>query len=48
MTKATRDFLYAQKVQPPLELYSDWLAVGHIDEFLSFVPAPDRKVPLTG
>uniref|UniRef100_A0A8C8S239 protein-arginine deiminase n=1 Tax=Pelusios castaneus TaxID=367368 RepID=A0A8C8S239_9SAUR len=43
MTKAVRDFLYAQKVQPPLELYSDWLTVGHIDEFLSFVPAPDRK-----
>uniref|UniRef100_A0A8C3FWM7 Protein-arginine deiminase n=1 Tax=Chrysemys picta bellii TaxID=8478 RepID=A0A8C3FWM7_CHRPI len=47
MTKAVRDFLYAQKVQPPVELYSDWLSVGHVDEFLSFVPAPDRKVPLT-
>lgn len=22
----------------------DWLAVGHVDEFLSFVPAPDGKV----
>uniref|UniRef100_A0A8C0H8R1 Protein-arginine deiminase n=1 Tax=Chelonoidis abingdonii TaxID=106734 RepID=A0A8C0H8R1_CHEAB len=43
MTKAVRDFLYAQKVQPPVELYSDWLRVGHVDEFLSFVPAPDRK-----
>uniref|UniRef100_A0A8C3SC44 protein-arginine deiminase n=1 Tax=Chelydra serpentina TaxID=8475 RepID=A0A8C3SC44_CHESE len=43
MTKAVRDFLYAQKVQPPVELYSDWLTVGHVDEFLSFVPAPDRK-----
>uniref|UniRef100_A0A674K5C5 protein-arginine deiminase n=1 Tax=Terrapene triunguis TaxID=2587831 RepID=A0A674K5C5_9SAUR len=43
MTKAVRDFLYAQKVQPPVELYSDWLSVGHVDEFLSFVPAPDRK-----
>ncbi|XP_044851995.1 protein-arginine deiminase type-1-like [Mauremys mutica] len=43
MTKAIRDFLYAQKVQPPVELYSDWLSVGHVDEFLSFVPAPDRK-----
>lgn len=39
-----RDFLYAQRVQPPVELFVDWLAVGHVDEFLSFVPASDRKV----
>uniref|UniRef100_A0A8C5U9Q3 Protein-arginine deiminase C-terminal domain-containing protein n=1 Tax=Malurus cyaneus samueli TaxID=2593467 RepID=A0A8C5U9Q3_9PASS len=45
MSKAVRDFLYAQQVQAPLELYSDWLSVGHLDEFLTFVPAPDRKVP---
>uniref|UniRef100_A0A4W3IYK3 Peptidyl arginine deiminase, type II n=1 Tax=Callorhinchus milii TaxID=7868 RepID=A0A4W3IYK3_CALMI len=43
MTKVVREFLHAQKVQSPIELYSDWLAVGHVDEFLSFVPAPDRK-----
>lgn len=43
MARVIRDFLYAQKVQPPVELYSDWLTVGHVDEFLSFVPAPDRK-----
>uniref|UniRef100_A0A8D0GMH7 Protein-arginine deiminase n=1 Tax=Sphenodon punctatus TaxID=8508 RepID=A0A8D0GMH7_SPHPU len=43
MTKIVTDFLYAQKVQAPVELYSDWLNVGHVDEFLSFVPAPDRK-----
>ncbi|XP_070615552.1 protein-arginine deiminase type-1-like [Erythrolamprus reginae] len=43
MTKVVRDFLYAQKVQAPVELYSDWLTVGHVDEFLSFVPAPDKK-----
>uniref|UniRef100_A0ABM5ENX8 Protein-arginine deiminase n=1 Tax=Pogona vitticeps TaxID=103695 RepID=A0ABM5ENX8_9SAUR len=43
MAKVVRDFLYAQKVQSPVELYSDWLTVGHVDEFLSFVPAPDRK-----
>ncbi|XP_048375402.1 protein-arginine deiminase type-3-like isoform X2 [Sphaerodactylus townsendi] len=43
MVKVVRDFLYAQKVQPPVELYSDWLVVGHVDEFLTFVPAPDRK-----
>ncbi|VTJ50690.1 Hypothetical predicted protein [Marmota monax] len=38
-----QDFLGAQRVQAPVTLYSDWLSVGHIDEFLSFVPAPDRK-----
>uniref|UniRef100_A0A8C3SAA4 protein-arginine deiminase n=1 Tax=Chelydra serpentina TaxID=8475 RepID=A0A8C3SAA4_CHESE len=43
MTKAVRDFLYAQKVQAPVELYVDWLCVGHVDEFLSFVPAPGRQ-----
>ncbi|XP_078498933.1 protein-arginine deiminase type-3-like [Lissotriton helveticus] len=43
MAKVVRDFLNAQKVQPPLELWSDWLEVGHIDEFLSFLPAPDSK-----
>ncbi|XP_061457461.1 protein-arginine deiminase type-3-like [Rhineura floridana] len=43
MVKVVRDFLYAQKVQSPIELYSDWLLVGHVDEFMTFVPAPDRK-----
>ncbi|NXN19110.1 PADI2 deiminase, partial [Indicator maculatus] len=43
MAKAVKDFLIAQQVQAPVELFSDWLLVGHIDEFLSFVPAPDRK-----
>ncbi|TRZ25182.1 hypothetical protein HGM15179_001868 [Zosterops borbonicus] len=43
VAKAVRDFLVAQKVQAPVELFSDWLHVGHVDEFLSFVPAPDRK-----
>ncbi|XP_060115566.1 protein-arginine deiminase type-3-like [Heteronotia binoei] len=43
MAKVVRDFLYAQKVQSPVELFSDWLTVGHVDEFLTFVQAPDRK-----
>ncbi|XP_040182985.1 protein-arginine deiminase type-2 [Rana temporaria] len=43
MTKVVRDFLQAQRVQPPIELFSDWLFVGHVDEFLTFVPAPNRK-----
>ncbi|XP_047727942.1 protein-arginine deiminase type-1 isoform X2 [Prionailurus viverrinus] len=33
----------AQQVQAPVELYSDWLSVGHVDEFLSFVPTSDQK-----
>ncbi|XP_005409873.1 PREDICTED: protein-arginine deiminase type-3 isoform X2 [Chinchilla lanigera] len=43
VTQVVRNFLHAQKVQPPVELFVDWLAVGHVDEFLSFVPAPDGK-----
>ncbi|OCT71052.1 protein-arginine deiminase type-1-like [Xenopus laevis] len=43
MSKVMKDFLVAQLVQCPVELYSDWLLVGHIDEFMSFVPAPDKK-----
>ncbi|MBE9050068.1 protein-arginine deiminase [Nostocales cyanobacterium LEGE 11386] len=41
--KVLRDFFYAQKIQAPLEIFSDWLSVGHIDEFMSFVPAPNPK-----
>lgn len=44
MTQVVQDFLWAQKVQDPIALYSDWLIVGHVDEFMTFVPAPDRKV----
>ncbi|NWR43634.1 PADI2 deiminase, partial [Regulus satrapa] len=36
MTRLVRDFLYAQCVQAPVELYSDWLAVGNINEFVTF------------
>ncbi|XP_058409011.1 protein-arginine deiminase type-4 [Diceros bicornis minor] len=39
MHQALQDFLIAQQVQAPVKLYSDWLFVGHVDEFLSFVPA---------
>lgn len=46
MSKAVRDFLYAQKVQAPVEVYSEWLTVGHVDEFITFVPAFDKKVPV--
>lgn len=43
MTKVVQDFLWAQAVQEPIALYSDWLLVGHVDEFMTFVPAQDRK-----
>ncbi|RVE72901.1 hypothetical protein OJAV_G00044780 [Oryzias javanicus] len=44
MTKVVQDFLWAQRVQEPIALFSDWLVVGHVDEFMTFVPAPDRKL----
>ncbi|NWW71803.1 PADI2 deiminase, partial [Climacteris rufus] len=43
MTRMVRDFLYAQQVQAPVELYSDWLAVGNVNEFVTFVPTSDKK-----
>lgn len=43
MMKVVSDFMYAQQVQYPIELYSDWLNVGHIDEFMSFVPTTDAR-----
>ncbi|NXQ50043.1 PADI2 deiminase, partial [Catharus fuscescens] len=43
MTRLVRDFLYAQRVQAPVELYSDWLAMGKVNEFVTFVPASDKK-----
>lgn len=44
MHQALQDFLSAQQVQAPVRLFSDWLFVGHVDEFLSFVPARDKQV----
>jgi protein-arginine deiminase len=35
--------LLDQGVQPPIELDTAWLEVGHIDEFLAFLPAPTRR-----
>lgn len=42
MHRTLQDFLQAQQVQAPVRLYSDWLCVGHVDEFLSFVPAQKK------
>ena len=36
--QVVKDFLYAQQFQAPIELFTDWLAVGHVDEFMTFVP----------
>lgn len=43
MMPELRRFLHAQKVQAPIEIYSDWLTVGHVDEIVSFVPADNAK-----
>ncbi|XP_068393840.1 protein-arginine deiminase type-6 [Eschrichtius robustus] len=39
LSKTLRDFLYAQQVQAPVELFSDWLMIGHAYEFMCFIPA---------
>ncbi|ELW68579.1 Protein-arginine deiminase type-1 [Tupaia chinensis] len=43
MSKVVWNFLRAQQVQAPVQLYSDWLSVGHVDEFMTFVPTSDQK-----
>ncbi|XP_010343836.1 inactive protein-arginine deiminase type-6 [Saimiri boliviensis] len=43
MSKTLRDFLYAQQVQAPVELYSDWLMTGHVDEFMCFIPTDEKS-----
>ncbi|KAF7596796.1 hypothetical protein BBP40_012395 [Aspergillus hancockii] len=35
------DYMRAQEVQDPLILDADWLAVGHVDGFIQFLPAKD-------
>jgi outer membrane protein OmpA-like peptidoglycan-associated protein len=37
--KQLRRFLLSQNVQPVLPIDTSWLAVGHVDEMLSFVPS---------
>lgn len=34
-------FFQRQGVQNPIDLTSDWLAVGHVDEFVTFLPKQD-------
>ncbi|MGW6460354.1 protein-arginine deiminase domain-containing protein [Streptomyces sp. NPDC055078] len=38
-SRAMRAFLSAQGMQSPLLLDTSWLAVGHVDEFVQFLPA---------
>lgn len=38
MERKVREFLYAQKVQEPIRINTDWLIVGHVDEIISFCP----------
>jgi protein-arginine deiminase len=41
MSTAQRGWIEAQEVQgPPVEVSSEWLAVGHIDEIFQFIPDP--------
>ncbi len=37
----TRDFLRSQEVQPIIPVNTSWLATGHVDEIMAFVPSPD-------
>jgi protein-arginine deiminase len=37
-------FLRSQGVQNPLQLDTSWLGVGHVDEFIQFVPAPGSRL----
>ena len=43
MDAVQQAFLDAQIVQEPIKLNTNWLAVGHVDEFISFVAAPGDK-----
>jgi Protein-arginine deiminase (PAD)/Protein-arginine deiminase (PAD) middle domain len=36
------DFLERQLIQKPIEIDAGWLQVGHVDEIISFVPAPTK------
>lgn len=40
MDAEVTDILDANPYQPPVRVPTNWLVVGHVDEFLSFVPAP--------
>lgn len=37
------EFLESQSVQDPVQMNTEWLCVGHVDEFSSFVPDPSSS-----
>lgn len=39
-TRDLTDFLEDQKVQEPIVIDTTWLCVGHVDEFMTFIPDP--------
>lgn len=43
---AILDFLYGQQLQAPLILEAGWLLIGHVDEFVQFLPY-DNKLGFT-
>jgi hypothetical protein len=43
MDDKVQEFLAKQILQEPIEINTNWLAVGHVDEFISFVAAPGAK-----
>jgi protein-arginine deiminase len=47
MTDAMKDMLDEQQVQAPFTLDIGWLCVGHVDEFLTFLPNPDAPKGFT-
>lgn len=38
-------FLNSQTVQEPIQINTNWLSVGHVDELMTFVPAPSNNRP---
>jgi len=38
MRPKTQQLLTAQVIQEPLKIHTNWLQVGHVDEFISFLP----------
>ncbi|MCP3868898.1 MAG: hypothetical protein GY703_12535 [Gammaproteobacteria bacterium] len=52
MDKKVVEMMKAQKLQAPIEIDTSWLSVGHVDEYLSFLPMKNApkgfKVLLAG
>lgn len=42
-TPLIRSFLQAQEIQDPILLDSSWLYVGHVDEYIQFLPANNER-----